>query len=196
MLVLLASSNPGKAREASAILAPHGIEVVMRPMWIGDVETGTSYLDNARLKAANAMRLLEGSGLVPVLAEDSGIEVDALHGLPGPRSARFSGPDATDAANNTRLLALLGDAPAAQRTARYRAVAVLLFPSGREVVGEGVFEGAIGAEPQGSGGFGYDPLFVPKDPSGRGRSAAQLSPDEKNAISHRASALRALADRL
>lgn len=189
MRVVLASANQGKAREAEAILRDRGIEIVTAPMWLGDVETGTTYLENARLKAAAAMRMLRR----PVLAEDSGIEVDALGGLPGPRSARFAGGGASDADNNAKLLTLLSGTADAQRTARYRAVAVLLFPSGREVSGEGTFEGRIAHEPKGKGGFGYDPLFIPKDER---RTAAELSPDEKNAISHRGNALRALAGRL
>jgi non-canonical purine NTP pyrophosphatase (RdgB/HAM1 family) len=185
--VVLASSNEGKAREASAILGENGVEVVTLPLWLGDVETGDTYLENARLKASAAMRMLHG----PVLAEDSGLEVDALGSLPGPRSARFAGPSASDADNNAKLLALLGDTE--QRTARYRAVAVLLFPSGRELVGEGTFEGSIARTPKGAGGFGYDPLFIP---NGEERRAAELTAAEKNAISHRWQALRSLATQL
>lgn len=194
MRVVLASGNPGKAREVRSVLGPHGIEVVTLPMWLGDVETGTTYLENARLKAAAAARMVAST----VLAEDSGLEVDALGGLPGPRSARFAGPAATDADNNAKLLALLSDVDDDRRTARYRAVAVLLFPSGREVVGEGVFEGRITREAKGSGGFGYDPLFVPgpSPTSVPERTAAELSPGAKDAISHRGNALRALASRL
>lgn len=187
--VVLASSNAGKAREARAILGPLGFEVVTLPIWLGDVETGSTYLDNARLKASAAMRMLQR----PVLAEDSGLEVDALGGLPGPRSARFAGPGSSDADNNAKLLALLSNTDGAARTARYRAVAVLLFVDGREVVGEGTFEGAIATAPRGNGGFGYDPLFLPK---GEERTAAELSPQEKDAISHRGAALRALASEL
>lgn len=190
MEVVLASSNEGKAREARSILAPAGVEIATLPLWLGDVETGVTYLENARLKAAAAMRMLQGRA---VLAEDSGLEVDALHGLPGPRSARFAGPTASDDDNNAKLLALLSGVDDAHRTARYRAVAVLLFPSGQELVGEGTFEGRIGAGPRGERGFGYDPLFVPE---GEQRTAAELEPDEKNAISHRGRALRALVERL
>jgi non-canonical purine NTP pyrophosphatase (RdgB/HAM1 family) len=187
--VVLASSNPGKAREAANILGPLGFEIVTLPMWLGDVETGATYLENARLKAAAAVRMLQR----PVLAEDSGLEVDALGGLPGLHSARFAGPDASDADNNAKLLALLSNADGAARSARYRAVAVLLFPDGREVVGEGTFEGTIAAVPRGDGGFGYDPLFVPE---GEERTAAELTPQQKDAISHRGAALRALASKL
>lgn len=187
LAVLFATSNPGKLREAQALLASSGIELVGRPLWLGHEETGTTYLENARAKAAAAVRL---SG-VPVLAEDSGLEVDALGGLPGPRSARFAGPGATDEKNNTKLLRLLDGVPDAERTARYRALAILRLPSGREVVGEGTFEGRIGRGPRGEGGFGYDPLF---EPEGEDRTAAELTSEEKNARSHRGAALRRLAE--
>jgi XTP/dITP diphosphohydrolase len=181
--VVVASSNPGKAREIQAILSRSGLELVAVPMWMGEEETGVSYLDNARRKAAAAVRLTA----LPVLAEDAGLEVDALGGLPGPRSARFSG--AGDDANNAKLLRLLTGVPDARRTARYRAVAVLRLPSAAEAVGEGIFEGSITTVPRGSGGFGYDPLFVPQ---GEGRTVAELDPRDKDAISHRGRALRRL----
>lgn len=134
MDVVLATSNPGKVHEARAILEAAGFTVSVPPMWLGEVETGTTYLENARLKAAAALRILRTA----VLAEDAGLEVDALHGRPGVRSARFAGP-ATDAfENNEKLLRLMDGVRPEQRTARYRAVAVLLIPTGEEVVGEGV----------------------------------------------------------
>lgn len=188
MEVVCATSNAGKIREASAILAGTGFEIASVPLWLGEVETGTSYLENARLKAASALRLAQ----MPVLAEDSGLEVDALGGLPGLRSARFAGAGATAERNNAKLLRLLDGVPDQERTARYRAVAVLLLPSGAELVGEGVWEGHIAAGPRGEGGFGYDPLFVP---SGETRTAAELSEAEKNEISHRSRALRDLVER-
>lgn len=184
MRVVFASTNAGKAREASLVLAGSGIEVSTVDMWLGDIETGTTYLENARLKAIAALRIL---GL-PVLAEDSGLEVDALGGLPGLYSARFAGPAATDEANNTKLLRLLDGTPDDQRTARYRAVALLLLPSGIEVSSEGTLEGHITTAPKGSGGFGYDPVFTP---DGK-RTTAELTPKEKGAISHRGRALRGL----
>lgn len=188
MEVVCATSNAGKIREASAILAGTGFEIASVPLWLGEVETGTSYLENARLKAASALRLAQ----MPVLAEDSGLELDALGGLPGLRSARFAGAGATAERNNAKLLRLLDGVPDQERTARYRAVAVLLLPSGAELVGEGVWEGHIAAGPRGEGGFGYDPLFVP---SGETRTAAELSEAEKNEISHRSRALRGLVER-
>ena len=183
MKVVLATSNPGKLAEARAILAGSPLEIVTVPMWLGEVETGTTYLENARLKAANALRFV---GL-PVLAEDAGLEVDALHGAPGPRSARFSGTAATDKTNNAKLLRLMDGV--SDRRARYRAVAVLALPNGEDFIGEGVFQGSIATEPIGSGGFGYDPLFVP---DGEHRTAAELDAEAKNRISHRGFALRAL----
>ena len=185
MRVLLATSNPGKVREIRAICEGTGIQVVTAPMWLGEVETGSTYLENARLKAASAVRLAH----VPVLAEDAGLEVDGLGGLPGHRSARFSGAGATDADNNAKLISLLSGVPEQERTARYRAVAVVMFPSGHELVGEGTMEGRMVTEPRGTGGFGYDPMFVPE---GMDRTGAELSAEEKNAISHRAQAVRAV----
>jgi XTP/dITP diphosphohydrolase len=181
--VVLATSNKGKLAEAREILAGSPLEVVTMPMFLGEVETALTYLENARLKATNALRFVH----LPVIAEDAGIEVDALHGAPGPRSARFSGVAATDTTNNAKLLRLLDGTT--DRRARYRAVAVLAMPNGEEFVGEGTFEGAIADAPRGAGGFGYDPIFIP---NGETRTAAELAPEEKNAISHRSFALRAL----
>jgi XTP/dITP diphosphohydrolase len=187
--VIFATSNASKVREVEEIFANiskgPGIELDIVPMWLGDIESGTSYLENARIKAGSALRLTEHA----VLAEDSGIEVDALNGLPGIRSARFAGPGATDAENNAKLLRLLDAVPDANRAARYRSVAVLLLPTTEEIVGDGSWEGLIAAEPRGGGGFGYDPIFIP---DGETRTAAEMSPDEKNAVSHRGHALRQL----
>ena len=189
MEVVLATSNPGKAREARAILEGSGLGVRSFDGWLGEVETGLSYLDNARLKASAASRMVG----VPVLAEDAGIEVDALDGLPGPRSGRFAGESATPAQNNAKLLRLLEGIPLERRTARYRIVAVLLLPSGVEYVGEGTLEGRLLDAARGEGGFGYDPLFVP---DGQDRTVAEMRADEKNVMSHRALALRDLLAKL
>lgn len=188
MKVLLVTTNPGKVREVNAILAGSGLEVEDVPMFLGAEETGVTYLENARLKALAALRLAARS----VIAEDSGIEVDALGGAPGPWSARFAGAAATDEANNLKLLRLLGPLPDAKRTARYRSVCVLLLPDGTQVVGEGVFEGRISAMPRGTNGFGYDPLFFP---AGETRTVGEMREDEKNIISHRSKALRQLVVR-
>lgn len=187
MRIALATTNPGKVKEARAILGEAGIEVVVPVLWLGEVETGSTFEENAALKAVAAVRMLGR----PVLAEDAGLEVDALGGMPGVRSARFAGPAADDARNNAKLLRLLDGVPAPQRTARYRAVVVLALPSGALCSGAGALEGRIDVAPRGAGGFGYDPLFVP---DGHDRTAAELEPGEKNAISHRAQALRAVLD--
>ncbi|HYU58660.1 MAG TPA: non-canonical purine NTP pyrophosphatase, partial [Actinomycetota bacterium] len=142
-------------------------------------------LENALLKA----RGVAAATGVPALADDSGIEVDALGGRPGPRSARYAGESATDEKNLSALLRALAGVPSGGRTARYRAVAALAWPDGRVVHGEGTCEGLLIARPRGTGGFGYDPAFVPE---GWDRTMAELGPDEKNRISHRARALRAL----
>ncbi len=189
MEVVLATSNPGKAREARAILEGSGLHVRTVNIWLGEVETGLTYLDNARLKASAASRMLG----VPVLAEDAGIEVDALNGLPGSRSGRFAGESATATQNNEKLLRLLDGVTLEQRTARYRIVAVLLLPSGVEYVGEGTLEGRVLDAPRGEAGFGYDPLFVPE---GQDRTVAEMRADEKNVMSHRARALRDLLSKL
>ncbi len=159
------------------------------PMWLGEVENGVSYLENARLKAAATLRMVHTA----VLAEDAGIEVDALSGLPGLRSARFARVGASGAENNEKLLRLMKDVPEAKRTARFRAVAVLLYTSGAEVVGEGVLEGSIADAPRGDNGFGYDPVFVPE---GGSRTAAEMPDEEKNRISHRSRALHELLKEL
>lgn len=188
MEVVLATSNPGKAREARAILEEAGFVVRTPPMWLGEIETGTTYLENARLKASSAARLVRSA----VLAEDAGIEVDALSGLPGVHSGRFAGPGATAAQNNAKLLRLLDGVASERRTARYRIVAVLRLASGEEIVGEGTLPGRLLDAPRGEGGFGYDPLFVP---DGQDRTVAEMRAEEKNAMSHRAQALREIVTR-
>ncbi|MCX8006545.1 MAG: XTP/dITP diphosphatase [Coriobacteriia bacterium] len=190
MRVVVASSNEGKVREIRHVLEPLGWEVV-RAVDVGgrliDVEeTGETFLENALIKA----RAYAAAFGCPALADDSGLEVDALGGAPGVRSARYAGEPTDDAANNAKLLAELSDVPAPERTARFRCVLALAWPDGRVLAADGVCEGSIGFEPRGTNGFGYDPLFLPA--AAAGRTMAQLSPDEKSAISHRGSALRAL----
>jgi XTP/dITP diphosphohydrolase len=150
-------------------------------------EEGSTYLENALLKARATASAL---GL-PALADDSGIEVDALGGTPGPRSARYAGNDATDDQNLDALLAALRGVPASGRTARYRCVAVLALPGAGELHAEGVCEGTLVAKRRGSGGFGYDPVFVPV---GCAETIAEMSPERKDQLSHRGRALRALRD--
>lgn len=188
--LVLATANPDKAREIAEILGP-GVELVPRPTGVADVdETEETLVGNARLKA---VALVEATGEAAV-ADDTGLEVDALDGAPGVRSARFAGEGASYADNVAKLLAVLEDVAEPDRTARFRTVALVRFPDGEEVAVEGVVAGAIAAEPRGGGGFGYDPVFVPDE--GDGRTFAQLSAAEKHATSHRGRAFRALATAL
>ena len=187
--VVLASSNPGKLRELAALLAPLSLTLVPQgALGIPAVhETGATFLANALLKARHAA---QGAQL-PALADDSGLEVEALGGRPGVRSARFAGEGASDGDNLRHLLAELRDVPQPRRQARYQCVIVLVRSALDEqpLIARGSWEGHIASAPRGGGGFGYDPVFVPL---GEGRSAAELDPAEKNAFSHRARALRAL----
>jgi XTP/dITP diphosphohydrolase len=191
--LVLATANPDKAAEIRAVLEAEGasFELVARPPDVPDVEeTGTTLVDNARLKA-EALR--DATGL-PALGEDTGLEVDALGGAPGVRSARYAGEDATDADNVRKLLADVAAVHRASRTARFRTVVVVAWPDGEETVATGTVEGVITDEPRGAGGFGYDPVFAPA--GGGGRTFAELPVERKHAISHRGRALRALACRL
>jgi XTP/dITP diphosphohydrolase len=193
MRVVLASSNPGKLREFSEILA--GNDWTLARMSDFGIEpppeTGTTFLENALIKARNAARL---SGL-PAIADDSGIEVDALGGAPGVYSARYAGEGASDAANLDKLLAALRGVPESKRTARYRCVIVYVRDAddARPLVGEGTWEGRIIDERRGNGGFGYDPSFLP---AGETRTGAELPVDLRNALSHRGQALRAFLAQL
>ncbi|MDJ0881431.1 MAG: RdgB/HAM1 family non-canonical purine NTP pyrophosphatase [Gammaproteobacteria bacterium] len=191
--LVIASGNQGKLRELSALLAPLNFEVHTQAEFnVHEAEeTGTTFVENAIIKARNAA---EQSGL-PAIADDSGIEVDALDGAPGVYSARFSGPGASDTKNNELLVEKLRDVPEAERTARYRAVIVYMRhakdPS--PIICEGSWEGRILLEPKGQGGFGYDPyFFVPS----HGCTGAELSAEEKNRISHRGQALQLLVNKL
>lgn len=157
--------------------------------WPEVEETGVTYLQNALLKA---QAVVEATGKA-AMADDSGLEVDALDGRPGVFSSRLAGPDATDEQNNIRLASLLFGVPPERRSSRYRCVALLLLPEGTTIFEEGVCEGSIATEPKGFEGFGYDPWFIP---SGESRTMAELSPAEKNEISHRGKAFRALRRRL
>jgi XTP/dITP diphosphohydrolase len=189
--LVIASRNPGKVREILAICADWPVEWVTHrhATWPDVEETGSSYLENALLKART---VAEATGEA-ALADDSGIEVDALGGAPGPRSARYAGEGAADDDNLRALIRAVAGVPSPGRTARYRAVAVVAFPEGREIWAEGVCEGILRSKPTGTGGFGYDPIF---EPAGWDRAMAELGPEEKDRISHRGRALRALRDRL
>lgn len=188
---VLATANPDKAREIAEIVGDD-IELIPRPPEVPDVEeTGETLLENARLKA----RALASATGRPALADDTGLEVDALDGAPGVRSARYAGEPADPAANVAKLLSeLVGKGSPGARRARFRTVAVVAWPGDVEVVAEGTVEGWIAPQPRGEGGFGYDPVFVPDE--GVGRTFGEMSADEKHALSHRGRALRELARRL
>ncbi len=191
MKLVVATLNRDKARELAAILARPGLELAALADWpdaLAPEEDGATLADNARIKARAAVAL---TGL-PAVADDTGLEVDALGGAPGVLSARYAGAGATYARNVDRLLAELAGVPRERRTARFRTVCFTLHPDGREWVGEGVLEGCILEGRRGTNGFGYDPVF--ELPSGR--TLAELADEAKNEISHRARALRALAVRL
>jgi XTP/dITP diphosphohydrolase len=190
---VLATANPDKADEIARILADAGapVQLTARPPDLPDVEeTGTTLEDNARLKA---VALVEATGL-PAIADDTGLEVDALGGAPGVHSARFAGPDATYADNCAHLLLRMADVPADRRSARFVTVAIARWPDGREVAAFGSVEGRITGSPRGEGGFGYDPVFAPDEADGA--TFAELTAAEKHAISHRGRAFRTLAEGL
>jgi XTP/dITP diphosphohydrolase len=191
--VVLASSNAGKLREMSALLAPLGLELVnQKALGIDSAdETGTTFIENALLKARHAAR----QARLPAISDDSGIEVDALEGRPGVYSARFAGDNASDEDNLRKLLTQMHDVPAEFRQARYHCVIVFVRDANDRdpIVAQGAWEGLIGTQPRGSGGFGYDPIFIP---AGMHSTAAQLTPEQKNDVSHRAQALRALVAEL
>uniref|UniRef100_A0A7C2WE21 dITP/XTP pyrophosphatase n=1 Tax=Thermorudis sp. TaxID=1969470 RepID=A0A7C2WE21_9BACT len=188
--VVLASSNPGKLRELQSLLPPE-VEVVSAAEAGVTLppETGSTFAENALLKARAAA---QQSGLIAI-ADDSGLEVDALGGEPGVRSARYAGPRASDADNIALLLKRLEGVPEGRRTARFRAAVALVAPGGSEFLGEGVLEGQIVHAPRGQGGFGYDPVF---QPLGENRTVAEMTLEEKNRVSHRAQALRQVIEAL
>ena len=187
--IVLASSNPGKVREINQLLAT--LDLHVRPQSefgvVDAEETGLTFVENAILKARNAA---QHTGL-PAIADDSGIEVDALHGAPGIYSARYAGAGASDEANLQKLLAALGDVPEAERTARFQCVMVYM-KHGEDptpLICQGTWEGRILLEPRGNNGFGYDPVFyVPTHDC----ASAELEPEVKNTLSHRGQALRKL----
>ncbi|MGW1743411.1 RdgB/HAM1 family non-canonical purine NTP pyrophosphatase [Nocardia sp. NPDC001965] len=189
--VLLASRNAKKLTELRRILAEAGVaglEIVGLddvPEYPEAPETGATFEENALAKARDGARATR----LPCIADDSGIAVDALNGMPGVLSARWSGRHGDDAANNTLLLAQLSDTPDERRGASFVSACALVIPAGAEIVVRGDWPGTIAREPQGDGGFGYDPLFRP---AGGERSAAQLTPAEKDAASHRGRALAQL----
>jgi XTP/dITP diphosphohydrolase len=191
--VVLASLNPGKAREVGQLLAGSGLEVVSQAaLGVPEAaETAPTFVENALLKARHAAQL---TGL-PAVADDSGLAVDALGGAPGIYSARYAGPGADDAANNRKLLEALAGLPAAARTARFICVVVYLRHAADPVplICEGAWHGRLLEAPRGANGFGYDPLFLVPE---LGVTSAELPPEQKNRLSHRGQALRRLVERL
>lgn len=191
--IVLASNNAGKVREINDLLQAYDINVVPQGEYDVDSveETGLTFVENAILKARYAA-LKTG---LPAIADDSGIEVDALNGAPGIYSARFSGEDASDKENNKKLLTELNDLPEAERTARYQCVMVFMRHAAdpTPIIASGSWEGVILKKEKGDGGFGYDPLFyVPTHQC----SAAELTPELKNKLSHRSKALISLLHKL
>jgi XTP/dITP diphosphohydrolase len=190
--LVVATANPGKLREFRSLLAglPFELTSLAELGLPSPAETGSSFLANAILKARHAATL---SGCAAV-ADDSGLEVDALGGAPGIYSARYAGPDADDGANNAKLMRELKGVPGEQRRARYQCALVFLAePDAAPLKAQASWQGLILDAPRGSGGFGYDPYFWLPD---LGRSAAELAPEEKNRLSHRGKALRALRELL
>lgn len=192
--LVAATANPDKLAEIAALLTAAGYEVLARPTSVPEVEEDGDTLEaNARLKA---VAVVAAAGGLPAVADDTGLEVDALGGAPGIHAARYAGPDAGYDANVDKLLAELqrvGAATAEQRRARFRTVALVRWPDGREVVCHGVVEGHITHARRG-GGWGYDPVFEPDETAGL--TFGELSPGGKDAISHRGRAFRALAEAL
>lgn len=185
--LILATKNQHKVEEIKALLA----DVPVRILSLRDFpdipeveETGVTFAENAEIKAK---AVSSATGKI-ALADDSGLEVDALGGQPGVRSNRFAGPGATDQDKYMHILELLEGVPNEERTARFRAAVAVSTPEGETVVVEGTCEGRIAHEPKGTGGFGYDPIFYLPD---LGKTMAELTPEEKNAVSHRGKALRA-----
>lgn len=191
--LVIASRNPHKIREIREICLDWPVRWITAEDgdtdWPDVDEPHDTYLDNA-LEKARAVSAALGSA---ALADDSGIEVDALGGAPGPRSARYAGEDATDERNLKALIGAIAGVPAAGRTARYRCVAAIALPDGQEIHAEGTCEGTLIAKPRGAGGFGYDPIF---EPAGWDETMAELTPEQKHRISHRGRALRALRELL
>ncbi|HET8525907.1 MAG TPA: RdgB/HAM1 family non-canonical purine NTP pyrophosphatase [Actinomycetota bacterium] len=191
--IAIATKNAHKLRELLRICRDWPVEWLTVETnsgpWPDVEEPHDTYLDNALEKA----RLVARSLGVPAVADDSGIEVDGLDGAPGPRSARYAGEGATDVENLEKLLVAIARFPSQHKTARYRCLAAIAWPDGSEMHAEAVCEGMLIADPRGTGGFGYDPAFVPE---GEIRTMAELSDEEKDQISHRGRAFRALAGQL
>ncbi len=188
--LVAATTNAGKLAEIAAVLG-QGIELVARPASVGPVDEDTGTLEGNARKKATAVAASTGE---PAVADDTGLFVDALGGAPGVDTAYWAGPDADDAANRAQALASLAGRPEAERTATFRTVAIVVWPDGREVVAVGSCHGHLAVAERGTAGWGYDPLFVPTE--GDGRTFAEMAPGDKERLSHRGRAFRALRSRL
>ena len=193
MKIVAATGNKHKIEEIESITRKFGMNVITKAeAGVGDLEveeTGTTFEENSLIKAEAIMK---ATGM-PAIADDSGLEADALNGAPGVYSARFSGEGATDESNNAKLLKLMENIPDDERSARFVSVVTLCFPDGTVVAARGECPGTLRRSPRGDGGFGYDPLFVPV---GYDKTYAEISAEEKNIISHRAKALILLREKL
>ena len=193
MKIVAATGNKHKIEEIESITKKFGMNVITKAeAGVGDLEveeTGTTFAENSLIKAEAIMK---ATGM-PAIADDSGLEADALNGAPGVYSARFSGEGATDESNNAKLLKLMENIPDDERSARFVSVVTLCFPDGTVVAARGECPGTLRRSPRGDGGFGYDPLFVPV---GYDKTYAEISAEEKNIISHRAKALGILRMKL
>ena len=189
MIIVAATQNKHKIEEISAITKPLGMEIISRKdAGVPDFEVeedGETFEENSEKKAR---AIMEACGQVTI-ADDSGLMVDALGGAPGVYSARYAGEEGNDAKNNVKLLAVMSDIPMKERTAKFVSVITMVYPDGSKLVARGECRGHIIFEERGTNGFGYDPLFVPE---GFSKTFAELTAEEKNKISHRASALREL----
>ena len=188
--LVCASANPDKVAEMAGVLEGHAV-LLPRPAGMGEVVEDADTLEGNAILKARAVCQFAGAA---ALADDTGLEVDALGGAPGVWSARYAGPGASYADNLARLLAEMRDVPPSQRTARFRTVAAVCFPDGTSLSAEGSVDGAITTERRGTGGFGYDPVFAPDEAGGL--TFSEMGPAAKNAMSHRARALRALLELL
>lgn len=185
--MIIATKNAGKAKEFKQFFSVYGVEVISLLELDEDIpaveETGSTFSENAALKAQHISKLLNK----PVLADDSGLEIDALHGRPGIFSARYAGEPTDDGANNRKVLSELKDVPGEDRTARFVCVIAIAAPGKKTIFRTGYCEGKIASEPRGDFGFGYDPIFVP---NGYSVTMAELPAEEKNRISHRSKAIQ------
>ncbi|WP_100011976.1 XTP/dITP diphosphatase [Lentibacillus sediminis] len=189
--IIIATRNQGKAREFKDFFSPFGIQALSLPELEKDLpdveEIGTTFEENAALKAEQIAEMLNK----PVLADDSGLVVDALDGRPGVYSARYAGKEKNDQANMEKVLEELADAPKESRTARFVCVLAIAIPGEATIFRKGTCEGSIAFSPRGTNGFGYDPIFIPNTYS---QTLAELPKEEKNRISHRSDAVKQLND--